>query len=117
MGKFYGKVGYVETVQAARGVYEGKVIEERYYYGDVLENAHRWQASEHLNDDSTISCRISILADSYAYENFSKIKYAEWMGIFWKVTSVEPSRPRLTLTLGGEYNGKTLSGPSAPSPG
>lgn len=107
MEKFFGKVGYIRTVESPIG--SGIWIEEkteRNYYGDVLKNGSRWQSTQNLNDDLKISNRISILADAYALQNFSAIKYIEWMGILWKVTDISVERPRLILTLGGEYNGQ-----------
>lgn len=106
MEKFFGKVGYCVTTEdpVDSGIYVDKVT-ERNYYGDVLKNNSRWQDSGYRNDNLTLSNRISILADAYAYQNFSVIKYVEWMGVLWKVESIEVERPRLILTLGGEYNG------------
>lgn len=106
MEKFYGKVGYCVTTEdpTESGVFRD-VTTERMYYGDVLKNQSRWQSAQNLNDDLRVGNRISILADAYAYQNFSNIKYVEWMGVLWKVTDIEVERPRLILTLGGEYNG------------
>lgn len=104
MAKFYGKVGYAETEQTAPGVWVDQIT-ERTYFGDVLSNATRWVNADGLNDDLKVTTRISIMADAYANEHFSKIKYCEWMGTKWKVTEITPQRPRLLLTLGGEYNG------------
>ncbi len=104
MAKFYGKVGYAETEETAPGVWVDQIT-ERTYFGDVLSNATRWVNADGLNDDLKVTTRISIMADAYANEHFSKIKYCEWMGTRWKVTEVTPQRPRLLLTLGGEYNG------------
>lgn len=106
MGKFYGKIGFVRTVETAPGVFSGEEIIERKYYGDILYNRVTWQGDQQLNDNFKTSNQISILADTFAYENLSIIKYAEWMGVKWKVTAIDPSkRPRFILTLGGEYNG------------
>ena len=104
MEKFYGKVGYAESVETAPSVYEDEIT-EKYYYGDVLRNASRWVNSDKVNSDLKIRNQISIVADAYAFKNFSRIKYIEWMGILWTVTDIEVQRPRLIMTLGGEYNG------------
>lgn len=105
MGKFYGKVGYVVTEESSPGVWTEQIT-ERTYYGDVIQNNRRLESADSTNDNINISNRISILADPYAYLNFHAIKYVEFMGSLWKVTSVDASqRPRLILTLGGVYNG------------
>jgi hypothetical protein len=104
MAKFYGSVGYSETVETTPGVYTSRII-ERDHYGDLLRNMSRWQAGNSLNDDLTINNQISIVADQYAYENFQSMKYVKFMGAKWKVTNVEVQRPRLILSVGGVYNG------------
>lgn len=102
--RFFGTVGYIETVEDDYGVTRPQET-ERQYYGDVLDLSTRWQTTEHLNDDIAVSHRISILADPYAYQNFPCIRYVEWMGTRWEVKSVKAEYPRLILTLGGVYNG------------
>lgn len=103
MAKFYGKVGYLSTEETSPDVYSA-VLTERLYKGAVLRNQKRYQASEGLNDDVIVNNSISIVADSYAYENAFAIKYVQWMGVLWKVTSIEIQRPRIILSLGGKYN-------------
>ena len=107
MAKFYGAVGYVESVETAPGVYEDKTT-ERNYSGDVIRNTGRWNNDgKKLNDDLNVSNIISILADPFAYQNFHTIKYVKWMGVAWKVTNVDVLYPRLHLTMGGVYNEPT----------
>lgn len=102
--RYYGKVGYVTTVETRPGVWEDSEIVERPYYGEVLRYSRRWQGTDQLNDNLTISNQISILADPYAYEHFSDIKYIYWMNVKWKVLTIEVNYPRLILTLGEVYN-------------
>ena len=61
--------------------------------------------SQSTNDNLNINRQISIVADQFAYDNIGFIRYAEFMGSKWKVTSAEPQQPRIVLTLGGVYNG------------
>ena len=105
MAKFYGKLGFVSYEKRRPGVYSEVGIENRFYSGDVIRNARRWENGESINDDLTISNSISIIADPYAYDHLSAIRYVEWMGTKWKVSSFEIQRPRLILQLGGVYNG------------
>ena len=105
MAKWCGKVGYSVTEETEPGVWETKSTEHE-YYGDLVKNTTRkFQNSGEVNDNINISNNISIVADPFAYENFSHIVYAEFMGVKWKVSDVEVQRPRLILTLGGVYNG------------
>ena len=41
MTRWYGKAGFVRTVETEPGVWEPEVV-ERDYYGDVLANVRRW---------------------------------------------------------------------------
>lgn len=102
MAKFYGAVGYATSEKTSPGVYK-TVITERDYFGDVIKNNRRLQSSEYVNDDITVSNQISIVADPYAIQNFHAIRYVEFMGAKWKVTTVDEQYPRLLLTLGGLY--------------
>lgn len=103
MGKWFGKVGYVWLNETTPGVYT-EDITEREYYGDVIRNVRRLQSADKVNDDINISNEISIVADPFAYANFHCIRYAEFMGVKWKVTTAEVKYPRIHLTLGGVYN-------------
>lgn len=105
MAKFFGAIGYAVTSETKPGVYEEQII-EREYFGDVNRNIRKLENSEHLNDDINISNEISIVSDPFANENFYSMRYAEFMGTKWKITSVEVKYPRLILTLGGVYNGQ-----------
>ena len=108
MAKFYGSVGFVTQQETVPGV-ATQVAVERNYYGDELKVTRRWEKTDHLNDDLDVAINISIVADRFAYDNISAIRYVSWMGSKWRVTSVEPQRPRLLLTIGGVYNGPTPS--------
>jgi hypothetical protein len=106
MGKFYGEIGYAETVETAPGVWQEQIT-KRQYFGDVVRNVSKMRDGENLNDNLTIDNRLSIVADPYAYEKFHAMRYVNWMGVLWKITSVEVQRPRLILTIGGVYNEQT----------
>jgi len=104
MAKFYGEVGYTTTTETAPGVWTETIV-TRNYSGDVIKNTSRWQAGANLNDDLGVNNLISIIADPFAYQNFSSMRYVNWMNVCWKITNVEVQRPRLILTFGGVYNG------------
>lgn len=105
MAKWFGVIGYAETVETAPGVWEEQIT-ERSYHGEVIRNTRRLQSTEHLNDDVNVSNEISILADPYAINNFHSMRYVEFMGARWKVSNVDVQYPRLKLSLGGVYNVK-----------
>lgn len=104
MAKFHGNVGYVSSVETAPGVYS-EVPTEYPYYGDIIRDAKRSEDSGKVNEGISVGNQISIVADTYAYQNFHSMRYVVWMNVSWEITSVEVRRPRLILTLGGVYNG------------
>lgn len=105
MAKWFGKVGYAVTEETEPGVWED-VITEREYYGDMTSDRWKRQNSGEVNDNITLANVISIVADPFAYQHCSKIAYVEILGEKWKVSDIDASqRPRLTLTIGGVYNG------------
>lgn len=104
MAKWYGEIGYGETVESSPSVWTEKIVKKMNYYGDVLSNNRRLQTSDKVNDDISITNQISILADPYACENFHAMRYITFMGTKWKITDVQVEFPRLILTLGGVYN-------------
>jgi hypothetical protein len=106
MTKFSGVVGYSTGVETINGISKNTIV-ERTYFGDVLRDTKQWVEGKQLNDNLTVSNRISILADDFAYTNFSAMRYVKWSGVLWKVNNIENQRPRLILSLGGVYNGPT----------
>lgn len=106
MAKFYGPVGYAESVETKPGVWTDQIT-ERYYSGDLLRNTSKWlPSSDSVNDELNINNQISIVADPFAYQKFHLMKYVEFMGTKWKIANVEVQYPRLILTVGGVYNGQ-----------
>lgn len=105
MARWFGNVGYVNTVENTPGVWiSEETVHE--YCGDVIRNNTRWTGnSESTNDNLTVNVQISIVADPFAIDNFYSMKWIEYLGAKWKITNVEPQFPRLLLTLGGVWNG------------
>ena len=114
--KFYGVVGFAADQKEGRGSNEGIVKEapivERIYYGDTQKLSRRFDTGTDINDDIRINVQISIVSDDYINKHMHSIKYVEFEGSLWKVTAVEPLRPRMILTIGGVYNGPTPRTPS-----
>lgn len=104
MARFHGVIGYGDTVETKLGVWEDVII-EKVYYGDVLQNTRDQVEADKVNNDTSVGNSISVLADAYLNEHFSKIRYVEWMGSLWTVANTRVERPRMILRLGGLYNG------------
>lgn len=110
MAKYHGKIGFVTFKEQVPGV-DVEVVEEREYFGDVIRQSKRWEQTQQVNSNLNISNQISIVADAYARNNLFAIRYVSWMGTNWEVSTAEVQYPRITLMIGGVYNGPT-TGPS-----
>lgn len=109
MNKFHGIIGFAIPVQTAPGVYSIKNnIERREYGGEVYRVfRHSSSASVTTNEEMTMASEIHIVADAFFNNNIAAVRYVEYMGTKWKVSSIDANDPPvLKLTLGGVYNGK-----------
>lgn len=108
MAKFFGAIGYGDSVEnpSGSGIWQDTITEYK-YYGDVIRNTRRLEPSDGINEDIVVGNSISIVADEYAFKHFFKIKYIQWEGVLWTVTTVEVRSPRLILHMGSVYNGPT----------
>jgi hypothetical protein len=113
MARFAGRVGFGTSIETAPGVWADEIVEYS-YFGDVIRNARNLKEGENLNFDLSVQNSISIVADQYANEHFFSIRYVEWAGTLWTISSVEVQSPRLLLRLGEVYNGPTPA--VAPTP-
>ena len=108
--RYCAKLGYRDTVEKLDD--NGNptsiwvdVITERTYKADVISNSYRNQQAESINDNYVINVKVSMIAcDAFTISHLNSIIYCEWLGKKWKVTSVDIQRPRLIVTIGGEYN-------------
>lgn len=110
MAKFYGRIGYGVPTEKSPGVYVDDIV-ERFYYGDIVRNTRNLSEGENLNKDLSTNNSISIVADAYANKHFFAIRYVEWAGTLWTVSTVDVQRPRLLLRLGEVYNGPKATAP------
>jgi hypothetical protein len=98
MARFAGFVGYVTQVESVPGVWS-PVENPKYMRGDVIR-----QSSTSQNGDISLNHRVSLIGDSYTFNNYYNIKWVEIGSAKWSVTSVEIQRPRVIITLGGLWN-------------
>lgn len=108
MTRFYGEVGYGNSVEAppGSGVWVDEITEYA-YTGNVIRNTRNMDPGDKVNNDISVSNSISVIADEYAIQHFFNIRYVKWAGARWTVTNVEVQSPRLILSLGSVYNGPT----------
>lgn len=103
MAKFAGKVGFSNTIETSPGIWNSDTV-EKIYVGDVLSMSLRYQNNTQINENVTLSKRISIIADIFVNNNIHTIKYITYMGIKWSISEFDIQYPRVILTLGGVYN-------------
>jgi len=110
LARFYGPIGFVDTMKDSpdSDIWIEVPIIERKYRGEISRNTRRWDNGEYLNKNLNISNTISIVADPYISNHLNSIRYIKWLGGYWEVSSVDVSYPRLTLSIGGVYNGPTV---------
>lgn len=105
MTRFHGRIGFARTEETAPGVWSPTET-VRTYFGDVNRMGYRWEGVQSsVNDQFAVTNYISIIADKFAYDNFSGMRWVEWLGQKWKINSAEVNPPRITLTIAGLYNG------------
>lgn len=105
MARFAGKIGFAHTVESKDepGSWKDEII-ERTYYGDITRRTFRNKSANSINDNLTISSEVSVVADLFASDNYHLVRYVEYRGVKWKVSSVDLQPPRLMLTLEDVYN-------------
>lgn len=113
MARYHDKVGFLIPIENEQtGMATNRAV-ERPYYGRIIEHTRRWEQTDHVTDDLSISNQIAITANDYAFKHMSSIAYARFMGGYWKVTSIKLKAPEIILTLGGVWNGPTESSATA----
>lgn len=105
--KFTGKIGYwIEDNELKPGLFKPGIVEKP-ATGDVSRDNRHWNASsDSTNSSYRVNNEISIVADLYARKNWNSIRYVLWNGAYWSVSSVTLGYPRITIVLGGVYNGE-----------
>ena len=103
MSRYSGRIGFAVTEETAPGVWT-PMITEKPVKGEILRNSTRTTSGESINDNVTISNRISVLGNPYMFENFKFMKYITWRGTKWTITNKEIQGRRLILDIGGEWN-------------
>jgi hypothetical protein len=106
--RFSGTVGFATSTETSPGVW-ADVITERPYFGNIVRDSRRLegpaQVPPETNADIALGNSFSIVADAEAFNTYLKMRYVKWKGNYWTITNVEVSRPRLVLTIGGQWNG------------
>lgn len=110
MAKFSGLVGYVTQSETVPGVWTPVEITKP-MRGDVIRQSSNSQNGDKVNSDITLSHRVSLVGDAFAFGNYFNISWLELYGMRWSVSSVEIQRPRIIVSLGGVWNGPETGTP------
>lgn len=114
--KFYGNIGFSDTIHIGNGVYEEGIVAERPYYGEVVRNSVNQQQGDMIIPGMTLGNTFNIVADAYAQENIDQMRYIEWRGTLWTIKQVvDEYGPRLTIRPGEVYHGPTYVAPADPA--
>ena len=114
MAKFYGMIGFGVEEETSPGVWDLAIV-ERPYFGEITREALNVVAGQTVLGESTNRNAFRILADGYATENFTAMKYILWLGRYYEITQVIlEQRPRITVRIGGVYHGPTYKAGTTP---
>lgn len=104
MARWSGLIGFADQETARRGI-DIETIVTRKYKGELMRNVGgAWvNAQRQVLPNTKVNMRISILADPYINYHCSTIRWVEWLGQHWTVSSFEVQYPRIYLTLGDVY--------------
>lgn len=101
--KWYGQIAYGNCVEVEPGIWEDDITEVN-CFGELVRNySQSYQQGTRINEDISVSNKISVLATPNLLESFHTIKYITFSGAKWKVSEVEVQYPRLIITLGSLY--------------
>jgi len=111
MSKFHGVIGFASaTTELSPGIWDYTIVEYP-YFGELIKESRRFSGQEKVISDMTIGNSISVLANPYLRENFANMRYVSYAGANWSISEVESNPPRITIRLGGVYNGPTYIPP------
>lgn len=103
--RWCGKIGFdVQTYDNDKRRWVSSIVEKE-YKGDVIKvfNAQIVGQSDSINENPVITNKFSIIANAFANEHYSTIRYLEYMGVKLKVKNISVETPRLVLSVGGVF--------------
>ncbi len=109
MPKWSGVIGYALVGETQPGVWTEGITDKK-YYGDIVNDNRKfdsgnavYSSNNQMNEDLSISNKISVVSNSFMLENLSFMKYITFMKSKWRISSVDIQPPRIIITIGGMY--------------
>lgn len=105
--RYSGVVGFLHQADETppnSGIWKETVVQRR-YRGTMRRRSISVTNNDSINPEINLDSLVSVVGDTYAFQNYVSIRYIFVDGIAYKVLSVTPKRPRLEITFGGEYHG------------
>lgn len=110
MPKCSGVIGYALVGETQPGVWTEGITDKK-YYGDIVRDNRKfdsgnaiYSSNNKMNEDISITNKISVVSNSFMLENLSFMKYITFMKSKWKISSVDINPPRIIITIGGMYH-------------
>ena len=106
MGKAVCKFGFGLNVEKEKDMWDDVIAEKGPYYGDILRNSQSYDQSDTLSGDVRITNQLSIVGDDFLFKHLENIRYIIYKNQR-RILTFEEEYPRITVNLGGIYNGPT----------
>lgn len=104
MARFYGEIGFGDTVETKPGIWKDVIVEHK-FYGDVLRDDINVEQGDRVIPDFRFTNQLSIVPAFNALKRRKQIRYVRFEGDLWTISSIEVRGRRLVLSLGGAYVG------------
>lgn len=103
MMRFSGKIGIARgSLETSPGVFEKQFVEIE-VTGTMRLVSARWASME--SRDARAKHILSIIPPETSTVDINEVVYVWWKNRQWSVINIQYIHPRVSLTLGGLYNG------------
>lgn len=103
--RWAGEIGFVNYKDDGAGLII-PVPDEKHYTGALFNEYQQNNNSDSINANTQISASIDVHLVPADYDRIHEIRYVIHRGIAWQVTRTTGEYPKVTLYLGGRYNGE-----------
>lgn len=91
--------------QVRKGEWEDEIIEIPKLHCNVPTNGATVEDSQSNNPNEKLNIRLSFVLSNTSDNRLSRLIYAEYMGVKYKITNIDTTQPpRVIITLGEVYH-------------